>query len=183
LKEANMKKIAIIINGVGGSGKDTICNFVSKCYKTDIISQIDPIKKIAKYAGWNGEKDDKSRKMLSDLKMLFVTYNDLPFSYTMEKIKEFEKSDDEILFIHIREREEILKIVKNSTINVFTLLIRRIDKEFTPRIYGNTSDDKVENYDYDFIFVSDYSPQDELESRFMSFFNTEMIPKIHANTN
>ena len=66
-----MKKTAIIING----GKDTLCDFVSKHIKIKKISSIAPILKIAKAGGWNGNKDDKSRKLLSDLKHLFTKYN------------------------------------------------------------------------------------------------------------
>jgi len=173
-----MKKSVIIINGVGGSGKDTICNIVSKYYKTEIISQIDPIKEIAKYGGWNGEKDDKSRKMLSDLKMLFVAYNNLPFNYSIEKINEFEKTDKNILFIHIREKEEISKIVTSSPLKVYTLLIKRSDKDFIKRTYGNFSDDSVDDYDYDFIYDGNNETEVKLENDFMEFFNTKILPNL-----
>ena len=51
-----MNKTVIVINGQGGCGKDTICNIMAKYYKIKNISTVDPIKDIAKYAGWNGEK-------------------------------------------------------------------------------------------------------------------------------
>ena len=42
-----MKKLAIVINGAGGVGKDTLCDFAAKHYKTLNVSTITPIKEIA----------------------------------------------------------------------------------------------------------------------------------------
>ena len=46
-----MEKIVIIINGVGGAGKDTLCDLASKHYKVKNISAITPIKEIAQKCG------------------------------------------------------------------------------------------------------------------------------------
>ena len=43
-----MNKIVIIINGRGGVGKDTLCDFAAKHYKVENISSITPIKDLAK---------------------------------------------------------------------------------------------------------------------------------------
>lgn len=75
-------KTVIIINGKGGVDKDTLCDIAAYYYLVKNVSTIDPFKEIArKYAGWNGEKDLKSRKFLSDLKQLFIDYNDTPMRY------------------------------------------------------------------------------------------------------
>ena len=58
-----MEKIVIIINGLGGAGKDTLCDLVAKHYKVRNVSAITPIKNIAQKYGWNGEKDVKSDKL------------------------------------------------------------------------------------------------------------------------
>lgn len=173
------KKIIIIINGKGSSGKDTICKIVGKYYNVAVISEISPIKEIAKLAGWNGEKDDKSRKMLADLKAIFISYNNLPYHYAMQEIQKFSDSANEILFIHIREKEEILKIINDSPIPVYTLLVKRLDQEFIDRVYGNDADDGVENFDYDFYYVGNNINKYELEHSFMNFFNTVMLPLIN----
>ena len=73
-----MKKTVIVINGAGGVGKDTLCELASKHFKVYNVSSITPIKEIASMCGWRGEKDDKARKFLSDLKRLTVEYNDYP---------------------------------------------------------------------------------------------------------
>ncbi len=160
-----MKKLAIVINGAGGVGKDTLCDFAAAHFKVMNISSITPIKELARMCGWSGQKDDKSRKFLSDLKLLTVEYNDFPTVWAKEKYEEFLKSDDEIFFVHIREPREIEKFVKATDGEAKTLLVlggERMKKSH----YGNVSDDEVENYKYDLYFVND-KPFAEAESEFI----------------
>ena len=66
-------KQIFIINGSGGTGKDTFCNMIRDYsgHDTYIISSVDDIKKKAQLMGWDGvSKTDKDRKFLSDLKDL-----------------------------------------------------------------------------------------------------------------
>lgn len=108
-----MKKLVVIINGNGGVGKDTLCEFAKDTFVIRNISAITPIKEIASAYGWKGEKDAKARKFLADLKAAFIDYNDLPFLYIKEQYHFFlEDKKEEILFIHIREAEEIEKVKK-----------------------------------------------------------------------
>ena len=149
-----MKKVLLIINGAGGVGKDTLCDLGAKHFKVYNTSTIIPIKDIAKMCGWTGSKDDKSRKFLSDLKRLCVEYNDYPTVWALERYREFLKSDNEVMFLHIREPEEIDKFVKASGGEAKTLLIRGGER-MKKSSYGNASDDCVENYSYDYYFVND----------------------------
>ncbi len=97
-----MKKRIVIINGVGGSGKDTFVELCAKHANVINISSVDKVKEAAKVlVGWNGEKDEKSRKLLVDLKKISIEYNDYPTAYILEEHKKFLKSDATILFIHI----------------------------------------------------------------------------------
>ncbi len=166
-----MQKIVLVINGSGGVGKDTICAIVAKHFKTMNISSVDPIKKIAYENGWNGRKNEKSRKFLADLKQLFVDFNDLPQKYLKEKYEEFLKNDEEVLFVHIREPKEIEKfqdIAKESK----TLLIR--GRANSKKEWNNTADDEVENYQYDYYYTNS-KPLSELESDFMEFFENTIL--------
>ena len=102
-----MKEI-VVINGSGGVGKDTFVQFCGEYTSIMNISSVDKVKEAAKVlAGWNGEKDEKSRKFLSDLKELGIEYNDAPFKYISNMAEEFKNSDKQIMFVHIREFEEI----------------------------------------------------------------------------
>lgn len=173
-----MKKTVIIINGKGGVGKDTLCDFISKYYPTRKISSITPILTIAKAGGWNGEKDDKSRKLLSDLKHLFTNYNDLSLNYLKSQTEESLLTSDEILFIHMREPEEISKYLKYATekqLTCKTLLIKR--DELEQKVYGNDADDMVDYYHYDAIYKNNL-PLAEAEKDFITFFKNNLIGGI-----
>jgi len=142
------------------------------------ISSITPVLKIAKAGGWNGDKDDKSRKLLSDLKHLFTNYNDLSFHYLKSQTEEFLLSDDKMLFIHMREPEEISKYLKYAAdINLYckTLLIKRDTMEH--KIYGNDADDMVDYYHYDAIYKNNL-PLAEAEKDFLTFFKNNLIGGI-----
>ena len=163
-----MEKTVIIINGIGGAGKDTLCDFASEYFRTKNISAITPIKDIARQHGWQGEKDNKSRKFLADLKSAFTAYNDLPCQYLMKEYLDFLKSDAQLLFVHIREGEEIKKFKQQVTIPCRTLLIRR---KALPQTLGNASDDNVELYHYDHCYHNDL-PLLEAKTDFIHFLQT-----------
>lgn len=164
-----MDKKVIVINGAGGVGKDTLCSFAEKHFSVLNVSSITPIKEIAAMCGWNGEKSDKARKFLSDLKALSIEYNDFPTVWATNKYREFLDSDYEIMFVHIREPEEIEKFVKATDGNAKTLLVRGGER-MKKSAYGNVSDDGVENYDYDYYFLNDCTLE-ESEIRFIDFLN------------
>ena len=70
-----MKKV-FIINGAAGVGKDTFVEiakykiFIKTGLPTYNISSVDNVKTAAKILGWDGEKDARGRKFLSDLKII-----------------------------------------------------------------------------------------------------------------
>lgn len=167
-----MKKLVIVINGAGGVGKDTLCSLAKSEFRIDNISSISPIKKIAKMCGWNGKKDDKSRKFLSDLKLLCVEYNDYPTVWAYNKYLSFLESEDDIMFVHIREPEEIAKFVEKTGGAAKTLLVRGGER-MKKQNYGNVSDDGVEAYDYDYYFLNDKS-LDEAKREFIELLHSIM---------
>lgn len=147
-----MDKKVVVINGSGGVGKDTFVEFCGKFVEVKNISSVDKVKEAAKVlVNWDGNKDEKSRKLLVDLKQLSIEYNNYPMTYIKEQIEEFNKNEKQsLMFIHIREISEIEK-VKNE-FNVKTLLItsNRIKK-----ITSNTSDANVDKYKYDYYISND----------------------------
>ncbi len=157
-----MNKHIIIINGTGGSGKDTFISLCAKYAKVMNFSSVDKVKEIAKQIGWNGGKTEKDRKLLSDLKKLTTEYNDMAFKSILEAYHQFQSSDYEILFIHIREPEEIQRAV--STLNAQSLEIKRVGLS---NISTNYSDASVDNYPYDYIIES--TTLEELERSAINF--------------
>ena len=174
-----MKKQIFIINGSGGVGKDKFVELVmNHSYEsigetknkdmrayiqtTEIqnYSSVSKIKEIAKIIGWNGEKTEKDRKFLSDLKLLTTEYNDMPLNDMKKTANIFMNGDrsssvngelrpDRILFLHIREPEEIEKAVKAfEEYNAKTILVKRDSVE---HITSNMADENVYNYNYDIV--------------------------------
>lgn len=146
----------VIINGAPRSGKDTFCDLckeINPAY-TFSISTVDNIKAIAQSIGWNGEKTNKARKFLSDLKDLTTEFNDYPFQDTLRRIKiiyrEVEIFDGDldkvVIFIHSREPEEIARF--KEELGAYTLLIRRPEVENQET--SNHADSNYLDYDYDF---------------------------------
>ncbi len=166
-----MEKTVIIINGIGGVGKDTLCGFASEYFRVRNISAITPIKDIARQHGWQGEKNSRSRKFLADLKSAFIAYNDLPCKYLCMEYENFRKSDEELLFVHIREGEEIEKFKRQIALPCRTLLIRR---KAMPAALGNASDDNVEQYRYDHCYNNDL-PLAEAKEDFIRFLQTILL--------
>ncbi len=156
----------VIINGIGGSGKDTFVKFCQELLETDDlvnrclnISTVDYVKEIAGYCGWNGEKDPASRKFLSDLKKAMTEWRDLPVMDIKGRLNRYSQIckwngvEDTVAFVHCREPEEIARLV--NELNATTLLVRRESAESVQQI--NDSDNNVLNYDYDYTINNDSS--------------------------
>lgn len=172
----NLEKPIVIINGTGGSGKDTFVEFVTQYESVYNFSSIDLVKEIAsleaitkqegrewlKEYGWNGKKTEKDRKFLSQLKKVWKEYNDLPFLDTKKAIEDFQVSDKKIRFIHIREPEEIKQVVNAVGLGVSTLLIKRRGLD---NITSNSSDALVDNYPYDFIIENNSLEELEFQAK------------------
>jgi len=129
-----------IISGYAKCGKTSAEKYVNKnCKKYNIhtISSIDFIKQIAyRCFGWDGEKDDKSRELLSDLKLAANNYNHLADRNVSEKIKLLckEEKGNKVFFVDIREPyfiEDFKKVLneemEDMDYSVETILIERPD--------------------------------------------------------
>lgn len=158
-----MKEI-FVINGSGGVGKDTFVEFCKKYAKVKNISSVDKVKEAAfVLTGWNGEKDDKARKLLSDLKELGVEYNDAPFKYISNMAEDFKNSNEELMFVHVREPEEIQKC--KDVLGAKTLLITNKN---VSAITTNHSDKDVLQFNYDYHIKND-GTLEELDKKAKEF--------------
>lgn len=173
MKQKNRNKLVIVINGRGGVGKDTLCNSLRTIYSVTNISAITPIKEIAKEYGWNGEKDERSRRFLANLKRVFADYNDLPNRYLLQEYRKFIVSDAEILCVHIREKDQIEKFVAEMTLPCVTILVKRDTESFTQG-HGNDADDGVEHYCYDYEFDNS-APIEESTDAFKSLIKKILL--------
>ena len=155
-----MKRL-MIINGVARVGKNSFVDIVSMWFKTndpDVvvhdISSVDQVRKAADLLGWDQIKDDKCRKFLSDLKILSSEAYDGPFKYMTSCIDNAYEND--ILFFHIREKDEIAKFIKHYPDTKSILIVN--DRVTIP---NNMADQGVNDYkDYTFTVYNNSSLED-----------------------
>lgn len=162
-----------IINGRPRSGKDTFVNFCLEELGAfgKLISTVDFVKKIATECGWDGTKDLKNRKFLSDLKDLLTNWGDVPYKKTLQEIDMFkfdldywDVSDKGVVFIMCREPKEIERFERE--LNAKSVLIRRASVEFEQQ--SNHADSEVLNHKYDYI-IENNGTVDELKEKAKEF--------------
>ena len=174
----NMKTI-IVINGKGGIGKDTLISAVEKqaSYSVSNVSSITPIReKCKEYEG--NPKDNAFRKLLATLKAAYDEYetavNGISFTqkYLLKQTKMFVNfyGEDDLLFVHIREPENIAAYVdavkkEYPFVKIRTLLV---SSDRAKKDYGNDADNLVDNYDYTHYYLS-YGDKDADAKRFILF--------------
>ena len=155
----------VVINGRPGCGKTTFesichdfCDYgmpgfsEGKRLVVDICSTVDFVKGIALECGWNGVKDLKSRKFLSDLKDLLTEWDDIPYKKIENRVYIRANSNlDWILFVDCREPTEIQKL--KERLNATTVLIRRPEVENNET--SNHADAGVFAYEYDLVINND----------------------------
>lgn len=167
----------VIVNGAPGSGKTSFENFCQEIMGDycQMRSTVDLVKEIASiYAQWNGKKDLKSRKFLSDLKDLLSQFNDIPFKDIVRFRDVWEdeldmynvKCEPHILFVDSREPEEIMRFKRE--LGAITVLIRRTDAEMSKT--SNHADANVLNCEYDYE-IDNNGSLDELREKAMEFLD------------
>ena len=158
----------IVINGSSGSGKD---EFVSQAiknssYKIYNFSTIDYIKNIMLDMGWNGEKTPETRKIMAELKQIWIKINpNNCTNYVELRYNRNKGYSYDFQFIHCREPDEIDKIVKRIP-NTKTLLI----KSEMGKAFKNGADDIVDNYNYDYV-IENNGTIEELKDKAIMFLN------------
>ncbi len=156
-----MKRL-IIINGTGGAGKDTFCNYVIKCLnqKDYVIwrySYVDFARFILSDKGIDtSKKTNKDRVLLAGLNKLLEEYDDIPFKDCCQLINDgfFKDMDDpyeynpesvDIILLDVRE-PDVIERFKTVYDDVLTVLV---DNGTTNTV--TKEDEGVFNYKYDRI--------------------------------
>lgn len=155
-----MNKILVVVNGYPKSGKDSFVDYcITHLQKKNMIgikySTISTCVELAKFVGWDGEKDDASRVMLSELKNWYTKHFDGTFN-EMVRLMTDDNHKFDIIFSMIREPEEIIKIDNWCTENNFLCITILMDGR-GERHHLAHSDYLVENYHYDQVIVNDGS--------------------------
>lgn len=165
----------VCVNGAPRAGKDT---FIEKCLnklgnKGRAISSVDFVKRIATYCGWNGEKDQKNRKFLSDLKDLLTEWGNIPFKEIEKAMNNWETwnerhkiTNDCVLFVCVREPDEIQKL--KDKFDATCIFVTRGEAENSPT--SNHADEFVYDFVYDLI-IDNNGDLTQLENSAETFLN------------
>lgn len=156
----------IVVNGSQRVGKDTFIDFCIDILKENgkfgkKISTIDYVKEVAKFCGWDGRKNDKDRKFLSDLKNVLIEWNDIPFKKVCKEIDILHSLEIKLnnfnysyLFVLCREPDEIEKIV--NAFDTITVLVVNKKAESMYQT-SNRADKEVKEYNYDVCIMNNFS--------------------------
>jgi hypothetical protein len=178
--EVQIKSQVLILNGSGGVGKDTFVDLVGEYINTFHYSSVSKIKEIATTMGWDGGKTEKDRKFISDLKLLSTEYNDMPFEEVTCAVNKFLRcyENDSLLFVDIREPEEIEKAVQQ-----FGALTILISNENVEKIESNIGDKNVFEYEYDY-YIPNNGTVNELRDQaemFVALYRANKLRKIKSS--
>lgn len=159
-----MKKKIFITNGMARSGKDTFAKFMNELVPTKKYSSIDVVKEYMRLLGIEGEKTEKYRKLLSDMKYALSNYDDIPFKSIQKEIDKFLNSDDQVMLIDIREPKEIERACKEFGAKSIFIVNSRVKN-----ITSNSADANVYNYNYDYI-IENNGTLDEFKNETKKFY-------------
>lgn len=168
-----------IVNGKAGAGKTTFEDFVIEMMGVYAmrISTVSLVKEVATFCGWNGKKEPKDRKFLSDLKDALTEWNDLPFKDVQNRIhsylysfEQFEIPTDKVaIFIDCREPQEIDRL--KQFYNGKTICVLRTLENYHP---SNHADADTDNYKYD-IYIENNEDLKQLYEAAENFIRTENL--------
>lgn len=175
----------IIINGKPQSGKDTFVKFATDYCNMDEsanvlnLSSVDLIKGMLYEFGWDGEKTDEVRSIIAGIKQIWINAQNGPTMFMVNNIMQYHMAhvgEDNIIFCHIREPEEIIKLKKIISgmdaigIEVKTLLIERDNAPIVEKCCSSDDARNIVMYDYDFIVYNggeDLAKYDEIVCKFI----------------
>lgn len=190
-------KHVVILNGMGGVGKDTFVEKASQYADVKHTSSVDMVKVHAEHLGWDGKKDEAGRRFLSDIKDAMTRYNDGPFNYVMDLIKQFavvydplswskrnkhkNRYDTSILFIDVREPNEIEKIVeafKSKGYRGCDIRTALVVRDSAEEVKGNHAGTGVYDYSYDYIIDNNYDLMvlDDSANAFVKYLDENFCP-------
>ena len=144
----NMDKLVFVVNGKPRAGKDTFAIILNRYIDVYKYSAVTKVKEIATLCGWDGQKEERDRKFLHELKMLTSEYSDMSHQDVVNEINKYRNGEIEadVFVVDVREPEDIKRLVEEvGAITVF------IENDNVPAITSNAADANVENFEYDFV--------------------------------
>lgn len=164
-------KMIFIVNGKPRAGKDTFVMILNRYMDVYKYSAVTKVKEIATLCGWDGQKEERDRKFLHELKMLTSEYSDMAYQDVVNEIKKYRNGEIEadVFVVDVREPEEIERLAKEvGAITIF------IENNNVPAITSNAADANVENYEYDFV-IQNNGTMKEFEDEIKIFMEFLMM--------
>jgi hypothetical protein len=180
----------VIINGSGTAGKDETIRHASRLlagiHSVYNMSTIETVKQACRnFFGVDPEHDktDAKRRFWSAVKAAWVQYNNGPF-LEMQKMIEVldahhlygDPAGRPIVFIHVREPDEIYKFKRHYGARCHRLLVRNK----RARVPDTTADRNVESGFYDYL-IENNADQDELCAKVQAFLREILGPDVRFN--
>jgi len=162
----------IVLNGYPLSGKDEFVKFAKTKYNCINHSTVSKIKQIARIMGWDGTKTPENRQMLSELKDFYTkwyngSFNDIVYLIETEKVQ---MEVDEIIFIHVREPDEIKKIkdfCADKDVSFYSIFVVRDASE---KEHKSHSDQGVIGFNYD-LYIDNNSTLDKYKHNVLNMLS------------
>lgn len=173
-----MKKV-YVINGIAGVGKDTfviLCRDLLKgLFNVATYSSVDEVKQYLKEKeDWDGiTKDAYWRIRMYEVKKKMIEDNNRPTRYLVESADN--TPDNSIIFFHIRELEEIEKLLKLYP-SAKTIHIIRNNVE----VINTPVDAEPIKFAYDFT-IDNSSTLEDFNLKAKDFLLTELTDYIQDN--
>jgi len=165
-----------IVNGCFETGKDAFVDFCIDELEPRLgvkVSSVDAVKKAALQLGWDGRKDAKGRKFLSDLKDMATATYDGPMHHLAKAVQYCEERGARALFLMVREPPEIARFIKEFP-GTKTILVERPGDE---KETSNHADANVAAYNYDLVISNDKDLM-SLRETAREFLQNEVLREI-----
>lgn len=162
------KPVMIIISGRAGVGKTTMAQFMVEHLKSNnnsaaIFSFAAGVKSIARFMGWNGDKDERGRKLLQEIGVVGRRYNkDIWAKLMVDSIFSMGIIPDYIIVDDWRFQNEFKYLKKGDLFYIFKIRVEAPDREIlkgTP-LYNDISERSLPegvNSLYDFVVFNNGS--------------------------
>lgn len=162
-----MNSKIFILNGTATCGKDTFADMVKENTSAVHYSIIKPITDIL--SGLPKEvqvdmsnKDERLRKLISDIKLALEEYSDYPYRKVKNFI-EYANGKWEFIFIDMREAHNIERLKKEYGAKSVLITNKR-----APKITSNIADAQVDEIDYD-IKIDNNGTLEDLRKEVVEF--------------
>ena len=155
--------IVIGLSGKAEHGKTTAANYVRPeleklGYKTDIVPLAKRMKEQAKMLGWDGEKDEKGRRLLQEISWPIKHYfgEDIYAKWCLEQAQEAKL--DILLIDDVRmlaEIEYFRRVKDEGLIDDFQLI--RVNRpnhksKLNEKQLADVSETQLDNYEFNYIY-------------------------------